>query len=404
MASESSESSAIGVTAKKELPMSLSLDHTDRALIAKNSSPDCSSASPLYYRFYTGATVGFSIDAISIPESWAIVGGTVLFDALNIPDLSVLPPTDLSSILPYASGCFDVSTASSYISLTSPASSSRWGIGTDFHAITWVYFGNSGKTVNIDIHSKTTGVKMGAIASKIPIDLQSYTWSINTSLPLGQYYVMVYLKDSKLNGTSNNFTLVAYADDLEASTFVSASSVAYNSSNSFGGMLTNSTEGAEFGLDSDNTFCKAQYASLPFTLYCSLGQKLSYGTNSLTFIQEIGVTFGSSGLSADSTTSMKAWFRMTVPTIQFPLLGDNYFYKTLAGLTLVNGTSFPKKNGKLLQLDIPLSKSVNSLLSGTSTSAITAADVFSSMSSFGYRVASMSDGFGKISMASQNIW
>lgn len=53
--------------------------------LATTTTIACNSTSPLYYQLYYGALFALTIEAITIPKTWPVLGGTKLTDQVSGP-------------------------------------------------------------------------------------------------------------------------------------------------------------------------------------------------------------------------------------------------------------------------------------------------------------------------------
>lgn len=53
---------------------------------------------------------------------------------------------------------------------------------------------------------------------------------------------------------------------------------------------------------------------------------------------QLGVNFGDRSDCVGGESKIKVWFRVQVPNITMPLLGDSYFFKQIAGAKLFSAT------------------------------------------------------------------
>jgi hypothetical protein len=232
-----------------------------------------------------------------------------------------------------------------------------------------------------------------------------YAWSIPTTLTTGSGYRLRVALESPtivLRSTTKPFSLTARANDAEAAAYASTTATTYDRKVFFGGTRGTGAGGGVYSL-SQSSYCQARYTSLPFSLHCSLGHSVSYGSNSYTFGHTGGVTFGSASDLSGEASSVKVWFRLSVPTLTFPLLGNSMFYKRLAGMTLISAQSFPNPTtnagSDVLQLSLPLSKEVSNLVAtATSGGFAAAANFFGSVTTLAYQTGAL---YNQIGAASQ---
>lgn len=98
----------------------------------------------------------------------------------------------------------------------------------------------------------------------------------------------------------------------------------------------------------------------------------------------MGVEFQKDSLSSEATR-LTAFFKMDIPTISFPQLdgNGNYFYRKLAGTTLMTAKTIPAARSKtnLLKLNVPLFRTSGNLLETQPICLLDLVDLVSRMNS-----------------------